>query len=483
MVCGVNEAVVIGGGVSGVTNALLLARFGWRVTLVEAAPRLLPLLRGFSRGKVRFDTGFHYAGGLDRGQELWRLFALLDIERQVQSLPMRAAGFDRIVNAAAAFQLDLPSGAEAFTAALIERFPRQRHAIKRYVSDLLAAGARLPYVNPAADTPLDFSLDRDEISLGEYLAAVSDDADLRRVLSLHCVLHGNAAAQVPFAYHAAVVAPYIRCASTIKGGGAALAKALTQALERADVCCRCGVAVQGLKLSAAGRVAGVELDSGEVLHCGTVINSTSPANLDAWLPAGALRPVYRRRLRSLPQTTAALLAFVTYRRADDLLCGRNIYIMTEAAELSAYPLDDNVLYLSAASSGSSDGLVAIMPTAETFAAGRTAAYYAAKERHRHKFMQRLSRAVPRLADNIATCELATPLTMRDYARNGSGALYGCGHRVGNFPLHAATRVTGLFNSGQALVACGVMGAMASACVTTGTIIGHQQLLQELYKCS
>ena len=60
------RALVIGGGITGMSAALLLSRSGMDVTLIEKHPRLAPLLRGFWRQGVHFETGFHFAGGLDR---------------------------------------------------------------------------------------------------------------------------------------------------------------------------------------------------------------------------------------------------------------------------------------------------------------------------------------------------------------------------------------------------------------------------------
>ena len=66
------DYLIIGAGASGLTSALILAQEGYRVALIERSPYLAPLLRGFSRRGVYFDTGFHYSGGLGRGEILDR---------------------------------------------------------------------------------------------------------------------------------------------------------------------------------------------------------------------------------------------------------------------------------------------------------------------------------------------------------------------------------------------------------------------------
>src|SRR4051812_25056416 len=53
------DAVVIGGGLAGITAALALADAGIRVTLLEGRPRLGGLAFSFQRGELTVDNGQH----------------------------------------------------------------------------------------------------------------------------------------------------------------------------------------------------------------------------------------------------------------------------------------------------------------------------------------------------------------------------------------------------------------------------------------
>ncbi len=70
---------VIGGGISGMTAALILAKQGYRVALVEKSRYLAPTIRGFTNKGVYFDTGFHYTGGLGDGEPLDIMFRYLGL--------------------------------------------------------------------------------------------------------------------------------------------------------------------------------------------------------------------------------------------------------------------------------------------------------------------------------------------------------------------------------------------------------------------
>ncbi|MFF3148835.1 NAD(P)-binding protein, partial [Streptomyces sp. NPDC057927] len=52
-------AVVVGGGLAGITAALALADAGVRVTLLEGRPRLGGLAFSFQRGELTVDNGQH----------------------------------------------------------------------------------------------------------------------------------------------------------------------------------------------------------------------------------------------------------------------------------------------------------------------------------------------------------------------------------------------------------------------------------------
>ena len=53
------QALVIGGGLAGITSALVLSERGWQVTLVEARPRLGGRATSYQRGELTVDNGQH----------------------------------------------------------------------------------------------------------------------------------------------------------------------------------------------------------------------------------------------------------------------------------------------------------------------------------------------------------------------------------------------------------------------------------------
>ena len=105
-----HDFVVVGAGVSGLTSALILARNGYSVALVEKAGHTAPLLRGFSRRGVHFDTGFHYAGGMGKGEPLDVFFRYLGLSDRLSCFPFDARGFDTFRNVRDGFEFRFPVG-------------------------------------------------------------------------------------------------------------------------------------------------------------------------------------------------------------------------------------------------------------------------------------------------------------------------------------------------------------------------------------
>ncbi|HAD04632.1 MAG: hypothetical protein A2091_05960 [Desulfuromonadales bacterium GWD2_61_12] len=483
--------VVIGAGAAGMTTALILARRGERVVLVEGAPSLAPLLRGFVREGVRFDTGFHYAGGLDADGALTRFFRYLGLAGALQPVPFAADGFD-LCRFADGGEFRFPIGEVALAEALGADFPGERGAIGRYLEALRQAWEAFPYMN--LDAPVAAVADAgllDGPSLQQVLDEHFTAPRLKELLSLHCLLHGAAADEISFALHACIVGPYYRSVHGIAGGGGALAKVFADALQAAGVEVCCGVAVTSILCSEAGAVTGVRLADGEEIDCCGCVATLHPRLLPELLPAGVLRPAYCHRLERLEESAGGLVLFANCAATPAPLRRRNLFLSGGGEQFVAGPVDGRPLYLSGCEAGDTGGgFLAILPlSVDDFAPWRSSrrqerppAYRQRKEDLTAAVLARLRREVPELAGAIRAVAAATPLTYRDYVASPYGSLYGVKHRVGQLNPQAQTRARGLYLAGQATAAPGVLGAMLSGFLACGTILGHESLRQELKRC-
>jgi all-trans-retinol 13,14-reductase len=108
-------------------------------------------------------------------------------------------------------------------------------------------------------------------------------------------------------------------------------------------------------------------------------------------------------------------------------------------------------------------------------------YIQFKENTGNRLQRYIEKCVPEIAGNILFTECSTPLTLRDFANNPFGSIYGVKHKVGQYNPIPVTKVKGLFLAGQATVAPGILGTVISAFLVCGFILGHQQLIKQLQK--
>ncbi len=476
-----HDFAVIGAGVSGMTCALILARYGYRVALVEKAGRTAPLLRGFSRGGVHFDTGFHYTGGLNEGGPLDILFRFLGLSDHVTSFPFDEDGFDVFRCVREGFEFRFPAGYESIRERLIDAFPEERPAVEAYLRAVRADYDSAPYLNPGA--PSDAGGAFRKIfgpTLSETLDSLTGNELLKCVLSMHCLLYGVSPEEVPFYQHACIAGGYYLSARGIRGGGRSLASGFDARLEKLGVDVRCGNGVAGISVEPGGGLRGIRLEDGTELLCGGVVSTVHPRSMLEMLPAGAFRQADKRRIGELEDTVPAYMLFSVSDLPVPSLEGRNLFVFPDIdriKDLGNGPLSHSPLYVTAAyetAGGAPRGFIGIIPSKEE------------SPPFKREIVARMEGIVrmycPELGGALGHTEGSTPSTLRHFGNSPSGGLYGVKHRVGQRNPGPMTRLKGLYLAGQAVTAPGVLGAALSGFVACGCILGHDRLMKELRGC-
>ncbi|NLV24085.1 MAG: FAD-dependent oxidoreductase [Deltaproteobacteria bacterium] len=489
------DTVVVGGGVSGLTSALILARHGRRVAVVEKAAKPASLIGGFERGGIYFDSAFHYAGGLGNGDILDLFFHYLGIDRLLRKVPLDQNKFDIFRDSASGWEFSFPCGIAALQEALCEAVPHEARGIQSYFVCLAAAFRQLPYLNPG--TP-EVTWNPVEAvhgpSLAEVLRRFIRDPRLGHLLSLHTLLHGVSPQEIPFSIHAGVVLPFYRSPCRIAGGGRALAAAFSAQIQAAGISLIQGRSAEKLVLSASGHLQGLKLADGESLACRECVVSIHPRRFLALAPQGALRPAYRNRLMGLEDTSSGYILFLHGLAPPPILAGSNLYLgfsgqgMAEAlSSLERRPLFVAGGAFHADSAQTGHGWSVICPASwlemegEWASAGfpRSDSYRAAKEEVSGRIFQRLAHEAPEIVQGARLIEAATPLTLRNHCGGPRGGIYGVRQAVGQYNPQPATRIPNVYLCGQATAAPGVLGAMVSAFLTCGHILGDDRLRREI----
>lgn len=448
--------IVIGAGVTGMAAAALLAGEGRPVTLIEAAGSAGPLLRGFERGGFHFDTGFHFARGLEKGGPLRSWLMALGLELPWEELvPVteiigaegRMLPYPVTMDDAAAFY---PDSMQAFDA-----FCGEARRLRK-ASPFLSADSTNEY-NPFAfaSTPLAAYFERSGLS-----------RDLRAALQCKCLLYGvppaEAAAEDFFLVTGEGGAP--SCA--FPEGGKTLVEGFEKRLAGLGVIQLYGHAARCLK-SARGVLQGVVLDNGEALEADAVIYTGNPRLLRSMLGQSPMRPAWFTHIESMPSTPAPLVEFGT--------CGADLpdhhawYFMPSDGSFSS--LDENEPVLCAITGASDDS-------------GRKSCLIMALDGGRGgspagACFQRL----PGLKNSWRSLGRWDGGAMRKFIHGSDGSSFGFAHAAGVTPVLPVTRLRGLFLAGQNILLPGILGCIVSAAIACGLILGVGTALRKFHICA
>ncbi|MBQ1883572.1 MAG: NAD(P)/FAD-dependent oxidoreductase, partial [Bacteroidales bacterium] len=223
------DVVVIGAGLGGLQCAYILAKQGMKVCVLEQNRLIGGCIQTFTRKNTKFDTGFHYIGGLDEGQPLNRIFkyfGLMDLPWQ----KLDTNGFDEIIYQDKSYML--VNGYDNFCNKMTEYFPDSAAQLKSYTEFLRQVGEgifesfdRDPEQNLAGETLLGKNA-------YNYLTSTISDPVLQNVLSGTSAKLELDKARLPLYTFAQINSSYIQSAYRIKGGGMLIAQSLAESIKK-----------------------------------------------------------------------------------------------------------------------------------------------------------------------------------------------------------------------------------------------------------
>ncbi|MHB8708962.1 MAG: phytoene desaturase family protein [Desulfuromonadales bacterium] len=485
------DFIVVGAGVSGMSSALILARAGYSVALVEKNLRTGAIIRGFQRHGLQIDTGFHYAGGLEPGGALNRFFRYLGLADRLVPEPFDRNGFDLVRVESPGFEFAFHAGPEQLREALRQAFPAERDGIDAYLTEVERTCRSVPFLDLTADVAIQLP---GSTTLQEKLDFWFSDPLLKDLLAVHGLLYGMSPEETPFTFHAAVVDAYYRSPCGLAGGGHSLAEAFDAELAKQGVELYLGCGVEVLEVTG-GAFQGVRLADGRQLTGLGCIFTAHPQLLLELTPAETFRTSYRQRLEGLEDTVPACMLYggISVPMSGQ---GANLFVLPRLGQIGKPPrsgVGDSPVYVTRARSmtaSDADGFLAVFPVHRELLAscrpdhpdddGRGYALF--KEQIVEQMQSTLVQRCPELSGRITWCEGATPRSLRRYNHSPGLGLYGVKHSVSQINPQPLTKIRGLLLAGQGIAAPGILGATCSAFITCGLVLGHDRLKHGLLAC-
>ena len=480
-----NDVLVIGGGLSGLTAAALLAKRGLHVVVVDKNYNPGGSCGTFKRNNVIFDQGAAMLYGFgEKGYNAHR-FVFNCLEEPIDILRHDLLYCVHYDGRRIRFWTDV----DMFADELSLVFPSQKDNIKRFYHDMSELYRHIMVENSTFTTadetdtrgvlkrlmkhPVSYArfLHYFNMSAKDLLSKYFTDPEIfkffNKLTSTYCctTLEESPAVLIAFMF----VDNHIGGSYYPAGSTVFLPGKLEKVIEE------CGGEMrlenEAVKILFDGhRPSGVELKSGEIIHADYLIYSGTVWNLYGKMIADQyLRPKQKKwAARQIPTYPSVILYAYVDRQIIpeetspvEFLIGNPDVI--DESEVTAFILsvDDRTLC-----DDNGHVIVAIGPTHETWGEEGSKEYQAKKKRETIRLIDILEKRFPGFAQGVRYAEIATPRTIERYTLKNGGAVAGPKQMLGQHLFrrqHTKSEWSNLFCCGESTV----MGTGTPTVTTSG----------------
>lgn len=481
------DVVIVGGGLGGLQCAYILSKKGMNVCIVEKEHKLGGCLQMFSRHRSKFDTGFHYVGGLGDGEPLNRIFTYFGL-MDLPWLRLDDDAFDEVVLQGESY--NFASGYNRFADTLADSFPYQREALQRYISLLQDVNRNIVRSFDRRDANETYTGSLFSASAYDYLNETFSDKRLLQVVSGTSLKMELMPETLPLYIFAQINSSFIQSAWRLQGGGDMLVDRLVDNVRAmgATVVTGCGV---DEFVETGGRIMAVRLQDGSQIEAGRFVSDIHPAATMVLLRNSSLvRRIYRNRLSNMPNTCGMFTVNCRLRPGKFRYINRNIYIYDTydvwqlCRRTKGTPLQGVMISFQPPLDGSDFtcnvdiltplGYSEVEQWAGTRPLHRPDEYNCFKHELADRCIAFAGHYLPGLAENIEAVYTSTPLSYQYYTATQAGSAYGIRKDYSNLMytlLTPRTPAGNLFLTGQNLNLHGVLGVSMTAFMTCSEIVG------------
>lgn len=494
------DVVIIGSGLGGLECGYILADEGYRVCVLEKNHQLGGNLQVFSREKVIFDTGVHYIGGLEEGQNLHKVFKYLGLMDSLKLIKMDEK-FDVVSFDGDPKEYYHSQGYDNFAKALIEDFPEEEEAILTYCKTIQEVCTHFPLYSLKYS---DESYLEDRIlgiGIREYLERLTTNEKLRAVLAGTNLLYAGYSDKTPLYVHALVSNTYIESSYRCLDGGSQIAKHLARRIREKGGVVLKRKQVVGFEYDGSEITAAIT-EEGERFYGKRFISNIHPQDTIKMLDNSKMRKSYTNRIMGLENSISGFILNIVCKPNTFKYRNYNHYHHTtlnpwKGVEEDAHWPQTYMLSTPAHSDDSeyAKGIIIITymsydkvkkweDTFKTVARNgeRGEEYEAFKKEHEELLLQEVEKKFPNIRYCIQSIYSSTPLTYRDYIGTSDGSLYGV---IKDFKapyktfITPKTKIPNLFLTGQNINLHGILGVTISALVTCSEFMDKKYLLDKI----
>lgn len=475
------DVIVIGGGLSGLENAYILSKAGMKVLVLERGRTVGGCIQTYRRGNLVYDTGFHYVGGLEEGQSLYKAFRYMNL----LGLPWKKLDkeFDRIYINGEDFSFCQGDG--EFLYRLCYEYPQDKEALKEIFRLMkITENTQFSFFDPNFDISkfpyyltdtgawkyLKENLHSDKLI--ELLGATSMKMELRKEsLPLFSFLHGNSS--------------FLESSWRLKGDASLLTEHLEKGITDMGGEIVCNAEVTEL-VDNDGKITCAKCSDGRVYEAFNFISSCHPAITSGMLDKSkSIRKTYRNRIKTLENTYGFFTASISVKQGSMKYSNFNRYVYEDSRvwEFNEDSGKVDRIFISSRvpEHGEYVNQIDILTPLSfkkiekwkcTKVGKRGSEYEELKNRLALECISIAEKVMGHI--NIDSIYTSTPLTYRDYTKTPEGSAYGLRKDFKCLPmtvLSARTPIENLYLTGQSLMLHGIHGVTVTSMITCAELLG------------
>jgi len=496
------DVVIIGSGMGGLLCADILSKEGFKVCVLEKNQQIGGSLQTYVRDRVIFDSGVHYLGGLEKGQNLYQIFKYLGIMDKLKLQRQDIDVFDKILIEGDNTEYEYAQGYENFINKLLVHFPGEEKALRNYCDKIKEVCSKFSLYNLRSADDLNEKSSVLEIDTKAFIDSLTANEKLRCVLGANNALYAGQADKTPLYVHALILNSYIESSWKCIDGGSQIAKLISKNIKANG-----GKIIRNCEVKKIVEVDGiashVELENGDKIAATYFISNMHPVKTLEITDSPIIKNAYRNRLKALENSTSAFTLNVVFKKDTFKYFKHNYYCChQEQVWTTADHTEENwplgyAIFCGATSKSDeyADGMSILSymryeeveQWKDTFNTisnenDRGETYNEFKKRKAEVLLDAVERKFPGLRQSIKTYYVATPLSYRDYIGNDDGSLYGIvkdyKHTLKTF-ISPRTKLPNLYLTGQNLNLHGILGASMSGIVTCCALLGNDNIVTKI----
>mgnify|MGYP000521454147 CR=1 FL=1 len=505
------DTIIIGSGIGGLTTAVMLAKKGHKVLVLERHYTAGGFTHIFKRKGYEWDVGIHYVGSMEKESSILKKIFDHITDEQLKWEDMGEV-YDRIVIGDKTY--NYVKGVGNWTHKMIEYFPKEEKAIRSYVDLIFKASATSrnffveKTLSPLLSKLIGWFLRKPYLAYSrkstyEVLSSLTQNQELIKVLAGQYGDYGLPPKQSSFAMHASLVRHYFSGGFFPIGGSSQIVETIAPVLERLGSTILISAEVDEVLIENNVAI-GVKMKDGKEFKAKKIIsNAGLYTTYNSLLPASIVQKnQLQQQLNKVKHSVAHACLYIGLNGSPEelQLPKANYWIYPD--KLSHDECVDNylkdhseplpVVYISFPAAKDPDwnnrypgkstiDIITLVPY-ETFAdwdgkrwKKRGEEYEALKESIAQRLLKVLYEKEPQVKGKVDYYELSSPLTTKHFVNYEKGELYGLEHTSERFEqkfLRPRTPIKNLYLTGQDIATAGIGGATFAGLLTASTITGE-----------